>query len=572
MTLRAKPVVKRPGRSGWNPDERRTFLTNLGFTVTIVVAILILLGYAGYSWYDNHFGAAATVDGTTITRDQLRTRYAIESFRIDYTEARIRTLQAAGHLADATASSSVQYLEQRRQSLTSIALERLIDNTLQAKLAAGEGISVSESDIDAQMKVEATVDEERHVWLIQVTPANNPDTGVPGDAEKAAAKAKADAALASLKAGKTWAEVANSTSDDPSAAQNGDLGWLVKNNGLDAPFMDAVFAAPANQPTNVILGDDGIYRIGEATEIAPATVDQTFQTQLDSAGIKVSDYRTAVKGDLIRQDLDNKLVADLSQPSLQRHVLQIYMALDSSVPDGVKVRHILISPNHDPTAAQTLPASDPAWDAAKQEATQIYDEVVADPTKFDELARTKSDETSAKTTGGKLPYYDASSSIDPAFAAAILAPGLQPGQILPPVKSSFGYHIIQFMRPYGTGEEAWLKTIRDQILGGADFAQMATDQGEGPEAAKGGDIGWVAKGQLGSAKEDPIFSAQVGGITDVVSIAGDGVYLWKVLAEQMMTPTKDQIATFKANAFNDWYTAKKAAASITRLADTTKAP
>ncbi len=69
MTLRARPVVRKPSRSGWNSDDRRTFLTNLGFVLAIVVSLLILVGYAGYSWYDDHFGMAATVDGTTITKD-----------------------------------------------------------------------------------------------------------------------------------------------------------------------------------------------------------------------------------------------------------------------------------------------------------------------------------------------------------------------------------------------------------------------------------------------------------------------------------------------------------------------
>jgi hypothetical protein len=48
MTLRAKPVVKGPGRSGWHSDDRRAFVMNVGFVVVIVLSILILIGYAGY--------------------------------------------------------------------------------------------------------------------------------------------------------------------------------------------------------------------------------------------------------------------------------------------------------------------------------------------------------------------------------------------------------------------------------------------------------------------------------------------------------------------------------------------
>lgn len=571
MTLRAKPVVKGSGRSGWNSDDRRTFLTNLAFVIAIVVSVLILIGYAGFSWYDDHFGTAATVDGTTITKDQLRTRYAIEDFRIKYTESRIRTLQAAGRLSEASAASQLQFLEQRRQSLASIALERLIDITLQAKLAGAEGVSVSEADIDAQILVEATTDEQRHTWVIQVTPANDAVTGKPGDTEKAAAKAKADKALADLKSGKAWDVVAKSVSDSATAAQDGDLSWLPKDSGYDAAFMTAVFAAPLNTPTDVIEGADGVYRIGQATELADKSVDETYQSRIDEASIKTADYRAAVRGDLIRRGLDDKVVADLSKPSLQRHVEQIFLTVGTAQPDGIKVRHILISPKDDPAGAAALAADDPAWTAAADEARTLYAQLVADPTKFDQLAREHSDEGQAKTTGGKLPYYDPTSPIDPAFGKAIFAPGLQPGQLLAPFKSAFGWHIVQVMRPYGEGEKAWMDKVKAQLQAGANFEQMARDQGEGSEAGSGGDIGWVAVGQLGDAKESKIFATTVGGLSDVTAITNEGVYLWKVLAEEQRTPTAEQIATFKSSGFTNWYSNKKKDAKITRNTGTTSA-
>lgn len=571
MTLRAKPVVKGPGRSGWHSDDRRTFLTNVGFVVVIVASILILIGYAGVSWYSDHFGAAATVDGVTITKDQLRERVKVETFRIDYTEARIRTLNIAGRLSDSSMANQRQFLEQRRQSIASIALERLVDIAIQAKLAGQEGVTVGDAQVDAQLTIEKTLVEERHVWVIEVTPENDPKTGKPGDAQKAAAKAKADAALGDLKTGKAWADVAKAVSTAPSAAQGGDLGWLPQDSGYDGPFMTAIFTAPPNVPTAVIEGDDGVYRIGRLTDTAPATPDDTFQTQLDDAQISLASYRAVIRADLIRKGLDAKVVADLSAPSKQRHVLQIFLSSGLSATGGVKVRHILISPKHDPNAAQTLPLTDPAWAAAKAEATTIYNEVVADPSKFDELARTKSDESSAVTTGGKLPFYDATAGIDKAFAAAIMAPGLQPGQILPPVQSSFGWHVIQFMRPFGTGDSAWMRQLRAQIVGGADFASLARDQGEGAEAADGGDIGWVAPGQLSADKEKLIFATSVGGLSETVTITTDGVYLWKILGEELRPPTKDQIAIFKSNGFTNWYAAKKALVKITRSTISTTA-
>jgi len=36
-------------------------------SVAIIVSVLILIGYAGWTWYDDHFGTAATVNGTSTT-------------------------------------------------------------------------------------------------------------------------------------------------------------------------------------------------------------------------------------------------------------------------------------------------------------------------------------------------------------------------------------------------------------------------------------------------------------------------------------------------------------------------
>jgi parvulin-like peptidyl-prolyl isomerase len=557
MTLRAKPVVRGPGRSGWNSGDRRTTLLNAGFVIAIAASILILVGYAGWSWYDDHFGAAATVDGTTITRDQLRARMKIELFRITYTENRIRTLNNMGIISAANADSQLQFLEQRKQSLISLTLSRLIDAEVQARLAGDEGITVTDADIDAEFIVEATTNEQRHVWMIEVTPEDNAETGEPGAAEKAAAKAKADAALADLKAGKPWGDVAKATSTAASAAQDGDFGWLPLESGYDKDMMTALFDLSESGITEVLEGDDGVFRIGRVSEILPESVDPTFQAQIEEEGIDLATYREAIRADVIRTKLVDKVVADLSAPSPQRHVLQIFLSQATPMPDGVKVRHILYSPKDDPGGAAVLPADDPAWAAAEAEAKAAYDTLEADPTAFDELARAESDEGSARTSGGKLPYYDPTSPIDAAFAAAIFAEGLEPGELIPPFKSAFGWHVVQFMRPFGDGELAWLESLRTQAVDGADFAALAMDQGEGEEAADGGDIGWIAHAELSDELETAIFETAVGSVSAVVE-SGDGVYLFKVLAEEEREPTDEQIAIFEDSGFTNWYAEKKA--------------
>ena len=57
-----------------------------------------------------------------------------------------------------------------------------------------------------------------------------------------------------------------------------------------------------------------------------------------------------------------------------------------------------------------------------------------------------------------------------------------------------------------------------------------------PTAGTGGDIGWIAKGQLDDKLTDAIFATPIGKTSDVVTVDGDGTYLFKVLAEETRTP------------------------------------
>jgi parvulin-like peptidyl-prolyl isomerase len=565
MTYRARPVAKRPRRVGWDSDERRTALINGGFVVAIIAAILILVGYAGWTYYSDHWGQAASVDGQTITRDDLRNRIAIEDFRIKYTESRVHDLLAQGKVSQSDATNQLSFLDQQLQSEQSSSLEQLIDARLQAELAGQNGVVVNDADVDAELTKEATIDEQRHVWMIEVEPTVDPATGQVGDAQKAAAKQKADAALAQIKAGAKWEDVAKVTSTATSAAQGGDLGWIPLKSGYDDKFLAAAFAAPLNGLTDVVQGDDGTYRIGRVTEIAPASVDQGFQSKTGDAGIKLDDYRQAVRADVVRSKLSDKVVADLSKPSLQRHVLEIYLP-DPGQPgaDAVKIRQIVFAPNGDMADAAKVPASDAAWSAAQADAMATYQELLLDPSKFDVLARAKSDDKSSRDQGGKLPYVDSTTTMQKPVADAVFAKGLRNGQILAPIKAADGWYIVQFMHPYGDGDEAWLNDLKTRAAAGIDFAQLARDNDEGPEAKDGGDLGWVVKGQLATDQETAIFGTAIGQVSDVVNVQNDGVYLFKVLEEATRTPDAKQIKAFQDTGFSNWYAAKKAAATITR--------
>jgi parvulin-like peptidyl-prolyl isomerase len=568
MTFRVKPVDR--ARSDRDPN-RRTLYMNIGFGIAVVVAVLILIAVGVTTWYSAHLASAASVAGQTITKDQFAERAAVEQFRLQQAANRINADVAAGRLTNSAAQARLSAINSALDPTTfvSTVLEKLIDGSIQAKLATDEGIAITDQQIDQRIADDKTRKEERHIWLLAVEPTIDTGAAVATDAQKADAKKKADDALAQIKAGKSFEDVAKSVSTDPSKSAGGDLGWIDDTATEDPAWQEALSKLDANGVTDVIEGADGTYRIGRVSEIAPAEVDPAWDQKLSDAKISQTAYRDAIRAEAVRGALEDKVVADASKSGPQRDVSELYIPESQTTgAKAIKVRHILFSPKDDPQNASTIPESDPTWTQAQLAAQAAYDELVKDPTKFDSIARAQSDETSAKGvdgTGGKLPYFDENSEasgLDPDFAKAILADGLQPGQILKPFKSAFGWHVVQVMyRPPNSDEMAKLKQMAQS---GTPFSDLVRDDSEGPKSGSGGDIGWVANGQLDDRLTQAIFAAPVNGVSDVVNIPGDGEYLFKVNQEKTAEPDKDQLAAIKANAFNNWYAQKKDGVAITR--------
>jgi parvulin-like peptidyl-prolyl isomerase len=264
----------------------------------------------------------------------------------------------------------------------------------------------------------------------------------------------------------------------------------------------------------------------------------------------------------LRDKVQAQVIAEVvSAPSEQREVSVIVLENNSGqtvAPDAVLVKHILYSPNNDPSGAGKLAATDPAWVKAKQEADDAYAKLKAGTATFASLAATSAD-TGSGAANGFLPYFsqtDTTQSLDPAFAAAIFAPGLTAGQLLAPVKSAFGWHVIEFVSADNPVARA-AKLADDAAKPGADFAKLAEDNSIDPSAAKGGAFGWVAKYQLSTDEETAINALAAGGISAPI-VASDGVRIFKVTNVQSRLPDATQAAKLTTDAFNNWYQSVKA--------------
>jgi peptidyl-prolyl cis-trans isomerase D len=69
--------------------------------------------------------------------------------------------------------------------------------------------------------------------------------------------------------------------------------------------------------------------------------------------------------------------------------------------------------------------------------------------------------------------------------------------------------------------------ILAEARAGKDFAELAKKNSDDASAAKGGDVGWIAQGQLPPQLDKPVFTLAKGGISDVIETPG-GLQIVKV--------------------------------------------
>ncbi len=564
MTFRARPTTKPASRArrGTSEEHRRNLYLNIGFGLIVLLSVLLLVGAAGATWYNQHLATMATVNGVGITKDQIAERAKVEAFKLDQAALRIQQKSQAGQISSASAQQILQLISQQQQQLSTSVIEYAIDTELVRQLAAKRGLTIDPADVDAQMTKDATVPESRHAWMIAIAPEKSTGATSSTDAQIAAAKASAGKLLADLQGGKTWEDVVKESGDAAAQAGNGDLLYVDKGTtSPDTAFVDALMALPDTKSyTGVIQGADGSFRIGRVTDIVAATVDTSFEQRLRTAGVDVASYRAVAASFVARDKIQAQLFAEIldkASPQRQADMIVLQAAGTSYLPGSILVKHILYSPNHAPSSASTVKADDPAWAAAKQQADDAYRKLNAGLATFADLAAT-SDDTGSGAQNGFLGYLakdDPNAALDPAFAAAVFAPGVKAGQLLPPVKSAFGWHVIQVVSL--DTPDAYAKSIAAQAAQpGADFAQLAQLNSIDSSAKNGGLLGWVAKYQVAKDEEDAIFALQKGGVSGVIA-ASDGNRIYKVVDLQDRLPDPSQADTIRSSAFSNWYASVK---------------
>ena len=260
------------------------------------------------------------------------------------------------------AKDNVPYDKFREDIRSEITLSRLREREVAQKIV------VTESEIDnfIQTQLSQPGRDEFNVSHILITV---PEKASPEQLQ--ARRERAEQALAQIKGGTDFRQVAAAFSDGPEALQGGLIGWR-ETSRLPALFLDAVRPLQAGQLTELLRSPNGfhILRLNERRGgAAPIVVQQTRARHI-----------------LVKT---NELV---SETEARNRILALKDRLDNKVD-------------------------------------------------FAELARTRSEDTSA-SRGGDLNWLSPGDTV-PEFERAM--DELKPGEISGPVRSPFGWHLIQVM-------------------------------------------------------------------------------------------------------------------------------
>lgn len=580
MTFRP-PTTKPTRRRTRQVDSRRAIFLNIAFGFASLAAVALLAGVLFSNWYSDHGAAIASVGGVAISKDAVRARAAVNLARDERLLHDYDNLRNQGQITTADyqqVTSSITSAE-ASSTLYSDALSQLTEELTLSQYADKHGVSVTDADMDAQIAKDGTLPEMRHVKVIGVEATPTPPASLPTTDQLAAAQAKAQGYLDSIKSGaKKWDDVFKDSQTTGVVSATGDMGMAARDSiNLDPDLIDAIFNLKnADDTTTVFKGVDGVYRFATVTQIVATSVDNGWKDSIGQAASS-DEYRRAARAEAVKAAIQKSVESQyVTGATPSRHVLEIYVASGYSQAGGgpeAKIRIMIFAPNHDTTAASTLAQTDPAWADAKKRADDAYAALQKDPTQFTTLAMdTKNnDDPYVASVGGDLPWLPnslftgaASSQAGlgmTAVPAAIFVDGLAPGIMAPILEPTMGYVVVDFQ---GT-RPAPDQRIADAQIGiatGSDFAVEARKYSESSDASNGGDMGWVSHYQLSSDLEAAVFQAPVGGLSRMVEVSGDGFYLFKVLAEETRVPDPATQLKLKQDVFTKWLSDLTAATNI----------
>ena len=212
----------------------------------------------------------------------------------------------------------------------------------------------------------------------------------------------------------------------------------------------------------------------EAAGKEPPNPEEAFQQALEQFGFTEESFREEVRTGLLVQKVQEEAVGDVGPT--QEEVRNYYddnREAQFTNPETRCIRHILFATGGAPGEETTAPSAE--QEAATEEARKKAEDVkrqLEDGGDFAKLARENSDDPGSAPKGGDLGC-NPSGGFAPEFDKAAF--GAEEGELLGPVETEFGFHLIEVteIRPPG---ETPFEEVRPQIEEQLSGEQQATEE------------------------------------------------------------------------------------------------
>ncbi len=255
-------------------------------------------------------------------------------------------------------------------------------------------------------------------------------------------------------------------------------------------------------------------------KVDEATLEKTIQRIADDNNLSMTAFRQALERDGVRyarfrEDMKNELVLTrLREREVENAVVVTDAEVDTELARAAKergdiefqIQHVLVLLPQQATPDQI--------EARRRKALQALSEL-RKGAPFAEIAATYSDAPDA-LQGGNLGWR-AAGRLPALFLESL--DRLKPGEVSDILRSPNGFHIVKLLEKRGKDAapsvvqtrarhillrakegasdadlRARIARLRERIVAGEDFAELARVNSEDGTAARGGDLGWIAPG------------------------------------------------------------------------------
>jgi parvulin-like peptidyl-prolyl isomerase len=371
----------------------------IGTAVVAVLAVIILIVGAAYSVFFEPQQTMATIDGQTITREQLFRRINYERFRVYKLEQSVRA-QSTELLADPnSAQFFAQYVTQQQQQILSqyenldfTVLETMIEERLLEKAATDRGITVTDEEVNTEIRRQMAQLQPDAAIIQEDLDATA--TGIANVTATAAAFTPTPEVTATATITDTAIVTATAVTTDSAATP---AATATAAGPTVTPFPTPTFA-PTSTPN--VFTDDKYQPVYSA-----------FISEMQSrTGFTEADFRTVVRAQLFREKLRTEI----------RDAVDVTDVVTTE--EQVHVAHILVATQEEAAAA-----------LARLQAGEDFAAVAAEI----------STDTSNNTAGGDLGWFGAGTMVAEFETAAFAL--TEVGQLSEPVQTQFGWHIIKLL-------------------------------------------------------------------------------------------------------------------------------